>query len=108
MKSTLQILFSCIGAFTFALSMTPLAQAADVGTGSSFTGPVGLQLYSLREQFKKDVPKTLDQVQTFGIKYAELAGTYNQAPADFKKELESRGIKPVSAHFAYERYQNDV
>jgi sugar phosphate isomerase/epimerase len=108
MKPNLQILLSCIGAFTFVISTTPVAKAAEVGTGSSFKGPVGLQLYSLREQFKKDVPKTLDQVQGFGIKYAELAGTYNQAPADFKKELETRGIKPVSAHFAYERYQNDV
>ena len=51
-----------------------------VGTGPSFESPVGLQLYSLREQFKKDVSATLDEVKQFGIKYAELAGTYNLSP----------------------------
>src|SRR5262245_4325044 len=104
MKPNLQTFLSCVGLFTFVLSTTPVTKAAEVGTGPSFKGPVGLQLYSLREQFKKDVPKTLDLVQSFGIKYAELAGTYNQTPSEFRKELEKRGITPVSAHFAYERY----
>jgi sugar phosphate isomerase/epimerase len=67
-----------------------------------------LQLYSLRDQFKKDVPGTLDEVKNFGIKYAELAGTYDLAPEKFQEELSARGIKPIGAHFAYERYRDDV
>src|SRR4051794_8919357 len=108
MKPNLQFLLSCIGAFSFVLSAVPMTNAAEVGTGSSFKGPIGLQLYSLRDQFKKDVPQTLDEVQNFGIRYAELAGTYNQSPEEFKKDLEKRNIQAVSAHFPYERYQNDV
>jgi sugar phosphate isomerase/epimerase len=77
------------------------------GVGVSFKGPVGLQLYSLREQFAKDVPGTLDEVKTFGIKYAELAGTYNLSPEKFKEALAARGIQAVSAHFPYERYRDD-
>jgi hypothetical protein len=47
-----------------------------VGIGPGFRAPVGLQLYSFRDQFKTDVPGTLDQVKAFGIKYVETAGTY--------------------------------
>ena len=83
------------------------ARAASAGVGPSFKGPVGLQLYSLREQFGKDVSGTLDEVKSFGIKYAELAGTYGVSPEKFTQELKARGIKPISAHFAYERYRDD-
>lgn len=76
-------------------------------SAASFKGKVGLQLYSLREQFPKNVPGTLDEVKSWGIKYAELAGTYGLTPEKFKAELESRGIKPISAHFDYNRYKTD-
>jgi sugar phosphate isomerase/epimerase len=84
------------------------AKAASAGTGSSFRGPIGLQLYSLREQFKKDVPATLDEVKNFRIKYVELAGTYGLAPEKFKAELAQRGIEPISGHFPFEKYRDDV
>ncbi|MGH7868882.1 MAG: sugar phosphate isomerase/epimerase family protein, partial [Candidatus Dormibacteraceae bacterium] len=79
-----------------------------VGTGPSFKGPLGLQLYSLRAQFGKDVPGTLDEVKNWKIQYAELAGTYGVAPAQFRQDLLERGIKPIGAHFAYERYRDDA
>ncbi len=78
------------------------------GTGPSFKGPVGLQLYSLRDQFAKDVSVTLDQVRSFGIEYVELAGTYNLAPEKFKAMLDARGLKPVSGHFSFEQFRDQV
>ena len=78
------------------------------GTGPSFKGPVGLQLYSLRDQFAKDVSATLDQVRSFGIEYVELAGTYNLAPEKFKAMLDARGLKPVSGHFSFEQFRDQV
>jgi sugar phosphate isomerase/epimerase len=77
-------------------------------TGAGFKGPIGLQLYSLRDQFKKDVPGTLDEVKSFGIKYVELAGTYNVPPAQFKEQLNARGIEAVSGHYPFERFRDDV
>src|SRR5688500_11175829 len=79
-----------------------------VGTGPSFKGPVGLQLYSLRDQFKKDVAGTLDQVRAFGITNVELAGTYGVAPEKFKEQLDARGLKAVSAHFSYEQCRDRI
>ena len=78
------------------------------GTGASFKGPIGLQLYSLRDQFAKDVPGTLDRVRGFGFQYVELAGTYNLPPEKFKEQLDARGLKPVSGHFSFERLRDDI
>src|SRR5437899_1622038 len=79
-----------------------------VGTGKSFQGPVGLQLYSLRAQFAaQGVPPTLDTVKGFGIRYAELAGTYDMPAERFKEQLAERGIKAVSAHFPYKRFKEE-
>jgi sugar phosphate isomerase/epimerase len=99
--------------YRVGLSVLPMLAAlplvADpVGTGPSFKGPLGLQLYSLREQFKKDVPGTFDEVKKWGITYAEVAGTYDLPVDKFKQELASRGIQPIGAHFGYERYRDDA
>ena len=34
--------------------------------------------------------------------------TYNLSAADFKKELDARGLKAISSHFPYSRYQKDL
>src|SRR5947208_15610396 len=87
---------------------TMAAERHPAGIGSSFKGPIGLQLYSLRDQFAKNVPATLDQVRSFGIEYVELAGTYNLTPEKFKEQLATKGLKPISGHFPFERYRDDV
>jgi sugar phosphate isomerase/epimerase len=69
--------------------------------------PVGLQLYSLRDQFKKDVPGTLDKVRDLGIRYVELAGTYDLPPAKFLEELRSRKLEAIGAHFPFDRFRKD-
>jgi len=92
----------------FAVSFLHAADSKNVGTGKDFKGPIGLQLYSLRADFAKDVPGTLDKVKSFGFKYVELAGTYNLAPDKFKQMLDERGLVAVSGHFPYERFRDDA
>ena len=76
------------------------------GTGADFKGPIGLQLYTLRGRFSKDVSSTLDFVKTNGIKYVELAGTYNLPPEKFKAMLDERGLVPISGHFSYDLFRD--
>ena len=85
----------------------PAQAAGGVGTGKFFKGPVGLQLYSLRDDFKKDVRRTLDQVQKYGFRQVELAGTYGWLPRDFRVALLERGLEPVAGHFGYERWRDE-
>lgn len=101
-------LHAIVCAAVLAMNILPASAAAVVGTGPGFQGPVGLQLYSLREQFKKDVPGTLDKVRDWGFKYVELAGTYGMTPEAFKALLDARGLKAVAGHFGYEKYRDDV
>src|SRR5436853_2762509 len=91
----------------FVCSVATSAIAAPAGIGHDFKGPIGLELYSLRDQFKKDVPGTLDAVKRFGFKYVELAGTYGLKPEEFKKELDKRGLEAISAHFGFEQYRDN-
>jgi sugar phosphate isomerase/epimerase len=77
-----------------------------VGTGADFKGPIGLQLYSLRARFAKDVSNTLDLVKSNGVKYVELAGTYNLPPEKFKAMLNERGLVPISGHFSYDLFRD--
>jgi len=110
MKQFLPSLFS----IAFSLALTSLtvsaaeALSARVGIGPSFKGPIGLQLYSLRADFAKDVPGTLQKVRRFGIENVELAGSYDLTPEKFKALLDANHLKPVSGHFSYERYRDDV
>ena len=73
------------------------------------TGSAGLQLYSLRDQFKSDgVPATLDRAKSFGVVEVETAGTYGLPAEDFRKELDKRGLKPISGHFQYDALKKDL
>ncbi len=74
----------------------------------NFKGRIGLQLYSLREQFASNVPKTLDQVRDFRIKFVETHSTYGLTPEKFRAELDSRGLKAIAGHFSYERCRDQI
>lgn len=63
--------------------------------------PVGVQLYSFREQFAKDVRGTMQKVKDMGITYVETAGFYGLDAKGFRAMLDEFGIKAtgISADF---------
>jgi sugar phosphate isomerase/epimerase len=97
-----------IGLMLCSLLLAASAAPAAVGTGPSFKGPVGLQLYSLRGEFIRNVPATLEKVKGYGVRWVELAGTYNLPPAKFRQMLDQNQLKAVSGHFPFERYRDDI
>ena len=90
------------------MAFSGCATSKSAGTGASFKGPIGLQLYSLRGDFAKDVPRTMAKVQGFGIKYVELASTYNMPPDKFLGLLNANGLKAISGHFPYDMYRTNA
>jgi len=90
------------------LSLASVPQAAEPAGTSGFAGPVGLQLYSLRAQFAKDVPGTLDKVKAFGVKNVELAGMYGLTAEQFKAQLDARGLKAVGGHFPFDHFRTNL
>ena len=87
------------------LSLLVLVSSAFAG---DFAGETGLQLYSLRDSFKKDVAGSLDKVKAFGIREVELAGMYDLQPDALLRELAARGLQPISMHFQYGALEKDL
>ncbi len=84
------------------------ASACAVELSGDFKGPLGLQLYSLREAFKADVSGTLDKVKAFGFTDVETANTYGLGAEKLLAMLKERGLNPVSGHFQYEPLTKDL
>lgn len=57
---------------------------------------IGLQLYSLRNEFKTDVPGNLKMISGWGIREIEGGGTYGMPMEDYKKLLSQNKLKMVS------------
>ncbi|WP_375448605.1 sugar phosphate isomerase/epimerase family protein [uncultured Fibrella sp.] len=74
---------------TTLLTTSMLAQSAP-------PAPVGLELYSFRDQFKADVPGTMAKVRQMGFREVEVAGTYDLSTAAFRQELDKNGLKAIS------------
>jgi sugar phosphate isomerase/epimerase len=74
------------------------------GTSRSFPGPVGLQLYSLRDLFAENVPLGLQTARGLGFREVELAGTYGLAPERFVAMVRRAGLLPVAALWDYSRF----
>jgi sugar phosphate isomerase/epimerase len=68
---------------------------------------IGLQLYSLRNQFKTDVPGTLAKIKSWGIKEIEGGGTYGLPIEEYKKLLAQNGLKMVSIGAGFEKLRDD-
>lgn len=105
MTRSLRTLFGLVAVSTLSALMASAAPAA--GTGAHFKGPIGLQLYSLRAEFTRNVPSTIQKVKAMGFQNVELAGTYNLSPERFKQMLNDAGLRPISGHFPFDRYKND-
>jgi sugar phosphate isomerase/epimerase len=78
------------------------AQSDQPGIGKSFKGPLAVQLWSFRNDFKKDVPGTLKRVRELGFTNVELAGYYGMTAKQFRAELDKAGLRAVSMHIGYE------
>lgn len=70
-------------------------------------GRLGLQLYSLRNELKADVPGTLTIVRSWGFEEVELAGLPPMKAEEQARALKTAGLRAVSGFFDYERYRDD-
>ena len=106
MTKRLQILAAALASLALTCGA---ALAGDVGTSKSYRGPTGLQLYSLRDMQKaQGVEATLDQAVALGFKYVEVAALGNLSPAQFKQQLDRRGLVPIGRHFPFEQLRDNV
>ena len=69
--------------------------------------PVGLQLWTVREECKKDFPGTIAKVAKMGYKGVEFAGLYNYSAKDIRKMLDDNGLLCSGSGAAYDLLSNE-
>ncbi len=63
--------------------------------------PLGLQLYSVRQQLAKDFEGTLAQVASVGYREVEAAGFFGKSAAVVKQAMEKVTLRCVSSHHPF-------
>jgi len=74
---------------------------------SPLNGPIGLQLWSLREYLPQDLPGTLAKIKAFGFREVEGAGLWKHTAAELRAALEASGLHCRSVHIGFERLRDD-
>jgi sugar phosphate isomerase/epimerase len=91
----------------FSLSLTVLLLSCLTALAQK-AAPVGLELYSFRDQFAKDVPGTMAKVKQMGFREVEVAGTYGMSTGDFRKLLDQHGLKAIGVGASFEDLEGNV
>ena len=88
--------------FVFASFVTAATNRGDTKPA------IGLQLWSLREEFKMDALHALDLTKQLGFTEVETAGTAGMSAEDYRAALDARGLKATAAHVQYGAMEKDV
>ncbi|HZS56172.1 MAG TPA: sugar phosphate isomerase/epimerase, partial [Bryobacteraceae bacterium] len=88
------------------------AMAAFKLAGASQHIPVGLELYSVRDELKKDLTGTVDGVAKMGYECVEFFAPYFDWTPDFakqvRKQLDDLKIRCYSTHNGVESFGNGL
>jgi sugar phosphate isomerase/epimerase len=76
----------------------PRPEGPRSGRGRRRRIPVGLQLYSVRDDCAKDLPGTITAVAKMGYQGVEFAGYYGRSAKDIRKMLDDNGLKCCGTH----------
>src|SRR6476619_1400371 len=82
------------------------AHSAAIEIRTDLNGPVGLQLWSLRNYLPKDFAATLGKIRAMGFREVEGAGLDKRTVAEFRAGLDAAGLRCQSAHMPYERLRD--
>jgi len=67
---------------------------------------IGLQLYTVRDLMKADMPGTLARVAAIGYKEVEFAGYFDRTPRQVRDLLHRYHLASPSTHLPFESFQN--
>jgi sugar phosphate isomerase/epimerase len=102
-REALSTLAAALGLSAVSPTWSALGQT---GLRTALNGPVGLQLWSLREYLPKDLRGTLAKVRALGFEEVEGAGLWGATAADLRAALDAAGLRCQSAHLPFERLRD--
>lgn len=98
---------SALGLAGASMGLAGCAAPHACACGKKKTIPVGVQLYSVREDCKKDFPGTLAALAQMGYAGVEFAGYWNRSAQEVRKMLDDNGLVACGSHTASELVQPD-
>lgn len=116
MNNTKSLIVLLVAAFLASLSSCRKDQSSTTETvdtsvpeqtATAGNVEIGLQLYSLRHEFEKDVPGTLAKIREMGFREIEGGGTYGYTMDEFKAMLAENELSVVSVGAGYEDLVNN-
>ncbi len=79
-----------------------LATARETKGAANGKIPIGLELYSIRDQCKTDLPGMLAAVSKIGYKGVEFAGYHGRSAKELRKMLDDNGLVACGTHTGYD------
>ena len=76
--------------------------------GKLVTNTPGIESYSFRNSFAKNVAATLDTIKSMGITNIEFAGTYGKTAVELRKMLDERGLVCTSYGAGYKELKDST
>ncbi|MFD2569513.1 sugar phosphate isomerase/epimerase family protein [Spirosoma soli] len=104
-KTTYNFLASAV--LAIGLSCLSLSSVSAQSGKPVYTFPLGVQSYTYRNHFPKDVVATLDLIKSLGFTEMEGGVPRGMSVEEFKKLLDERGIKLTSTGGGYEQVVKD-
>ena len=68
---------------------------------------IGIQLYTVRDLMRKNVPLTLQRIADIGYKEVEFAGYFGKTNKEIKTILSDNGLKSPSTHIEMDAIYNN-
>lgn len=106
MQSRRRFLATLAAGLGSSMAIPRPAAAQEIKT--TLNGPVGLQLWSLREYLPKDLRGVLGKVRALGFREVEGAGLWGHNAAEMRAALDAAGLRCQSAHMGFERLRDDL
>jgi sugar phosphate isomerase/epimerase len=78
------------------------APAHEIAYSGDFHAPLGVQLWSFREQAKTDPVAMMATVRRMGLTHVETAGLYDMPIERFASSLRDAGLRATSMHVGYD------
>ncbi len=89
-------------------SFVSAAASSALGLGFKRLKDVGLQLYTVRQELKRDFEGTIAKVAAMGYSEIEFAGYYDRSPVEIRRVLERYRLSSPATHVPLEDLRKDL
>lgn len=85
-----------------AVTAPRLGDALAFATKPGNLGPLGVQLYTLRDAAHQDIERTIARIRSIGYREVEWWGSFGKTPAQLRVMLDANGLRSPSVHVSWE------